>query len=91
MRLAALLASVLALGVIADRAAVAQIQSGGPFAGAPGPPESPKNVSLKTGICNKAANKYKLRGPDRKKYLDQCLHIRYSDDFKPPDWPLPPD
>jgi hypothetical protein len=89
MRLAALLASILALGLISDRAVVAQIQSGGPLLGAPGPPESPKNVRLKTGICNKAANKYKLRGPDRKKYLDECMSGRYSDDFKPPEWPLP--
>jgi hypothetical protein len=88
MRLAVLLASVLALGVIPDRAVIAQIQSGGPFIGA-GPPENPKDVRRKTEICNKAANKYKLRGSDRKKYLDQCLSIRYSDDFKPPDWPLP--
>ena len=89
MRLAVLLALVLALGVIADRAVIAQIQSGGPLIGSPLPPENAKDVRLKTQICNKAANKYKLRGPDRKKYLDQCMSIRYSTDFKPPDWPLP--
>jgi hypothetical protein len=89
MRLAALLASVLALGVIPDRPVIAQIQSGGPLVGTGLPPENPKDVRLKTEICNKAANKYKLRGPDRKKYLDQCMSIRYSGDFKPPNWPLP--
>ena len=89
MRLAVLLASVLALGLIPDRPVIAQIQSGGPFIGSGQPPESPKDVRLKTEICNKAANKYKLRGTDRKKYLDQCLSVRYSSDFKPPDWPLP--
>ena len=89
MRWAALLASVLALGAMADRAVIAQIQSQGPLIGSPGPPENPKDVRLKTDVCNKAANKYKLRGADRKKYLDQCMSARYSTDFKPPDWPLP--
>ena len=89
MRLAALLALVLALGMMSDQAVIAQIQSGGPFAGSGLPPESPKDVRLKTGICNKAANKYKLRGPDRMKYQDQCMSMRYSSDFKAPDWPLP--
>jgi hypothetical protein len=89
MHLAALLALVLALGVVPDGAVIAQIQSGAPTLGTGMPPENPTDVRRKTAACNTAANKHKLRGPDRKKYLDQCMSTRYSKDFKPPDWPLP--
>jgi hypothetical protein len=89
MRLAALLASVLVLGVLPGRTVIAQIQSGGPFVGSGMPAENAKDVRLKTAACNKAANKFKLRGDDRKKYLAACMAPRYSQDFKPPSWPLP--
>ena len=69
---------------------MAQIQSGGVFLDGGRPPtsENPADVRKKTGICNKAVGQYKLRGADRKKFLDQCMAARYSPDFKAPTWPL---
>jgi psiF repeat len=91
MRLVLLLGFVLTVLVLPGGQLRAQIQSGGMTAGMPGPggsPESPADLKKKTGLCNKAAGQYKLRGADRKTYLERCLAIRYSPDFKPPTWPL---
>jgi hypothetical protein len=87
MRLFVLLAWMLVL-FLPSATSRAQMQPGGPTLGSPGPPENPADVRKKTAICNKAANQYKLRGDDRKKYLSQCMAVRYSPDFKPPTWPL---
>ena len=87
MRSAILLASVFSLVVTLEGPLMAQIQPGGALVGNP-PPENPADVRTKTGICNKAVGQYKLRGADRKKFLDRCMAARYSPDFKPPTWPL---
>lgn len=87
MRFFLLLASVLAVGALHD-GALAQIQPGGATLGTSVQPESAQDVKLKTAACNKAANKYKLRDPDRKQYLDRCVSMRYFKGFKPPNWPL---
>ena len=88
MRVKLLFAAALMLVAVPSAAPWAQMQPGGMTLGNPGPKESAADVRKKTAICNKAANQYKLRGDDRKKYLDQCTAVRYSPDFKPPTWPL---
>jgi hypothetical protein len=91
MRLVFLLGFVLTVLVFPGEQLLAQIQPGGMTAGNPGPggsPESRADLKKKTAICNKAAGQYKLRGADRKTYLDRCMAVRYSPDFKPPAWPL---
>jgi hypothetical protein len=87
MRLALILGLVLTVLVLPSVQLRAQIQPGGMTAGTP-MPENPADVKKKTALCNKAAGQYKLRGADRKTYLDRCMAIRYSPDFKPPTWPL---
>jgi len=88
MRSRLLLALMLTLVVLPSGQLLAQIQSGGLTEGNPGPKESSGDIRKKSAICDKAANQYKLRGDDRKKYLGQCMAVRYYPDFKPPAWPL---
>jgi hypothetical protein len=90
MRFAILLASVFSLVVTLEGPLMAQIQSGGVNIDGGRPPasETPADVRKKAGICNKAVGQYKLRGADRKKYLDQCNAARYVPGFKAPPWPL---
>ena len=91
MKIVLLLGSLLAVGPCLVGAARAQIQPEVVTAGSPlkpGPPETRQQVRMKTAACNNAANKYKLRGSDRKTYLGRCMALRYSGkDFKPPEWP----
>jgi hypothetical protein len=93
MRPILLLGSLLSFGLFLCGMAGAQVQPEGQFLGSSfppvGPPETRQQIRLKTTACNKAASKYKLRGSDRKTYLDRCMALTYSGkDFMPPNWPL---
>jgi hypothetical protein len=96
MRLYLLVGCVVVAGLLNAVPVGAQIQPGGPYLGSPATKGSPgpketetkQQVRLKTAACRRAADRYKLRGDVRKKYLDQCMALIYSGkDFKPPDKP----
>ena len=90
MKIVLLFGLLLAVGPGFVGAASAQVQPEVVTAGKPmppGPPETRQQKQLKTAACNKAASRYKLRGSDRKTYLERCMALRYSGKFMPPEWP----